>query len=484
MAVETDLTLLKRRRTRIVATIGPASREPAVLRQLLQAGVDVVRLNFSHGSHDDHRATYQAVREAAKEAGRPVAVLADLCGPKIRVGLFPGGPITLVEGGEVTVTTRQVPGTSELICSQYEALAGDVVTGDRILLDDGALELKVLAVAGTEIRARVVVGGVLKDKKGMNLPGVKVSAPALTEKDRTDAAFALSLGVDWIALSFVQKAADVHELRALIDAAGGRASIIAKIEKPEALADIDGIMHAADGIMVARGDLGVELPLQQVPLAQDQLISLAREHRKPVIVATQMLESMISAPRPTRAEVSDVAGAVRAGADAVMLSAETAAGRYPVQAVQTMDLVCRQREAWEWKQGAFKAFAIADLPDGTCSIEDAVAAATAQLSRDLLVRAIVVGPGQERAVAVMSALHPASPIIALATDPAASQRDALRWGVVPVTVAAGKGSDLRLWASLVAAEYGLAGTGQRVLLVSGFSADPARHAPSVTVVTV
>ena len=484
MAIETDLTLLKRRRTRIVATIGPASREPAVLRQLMQAGLDVVRMNFSHGTHEEHRAAYQAVRAAAAEAGRPVAVLADLCGPKIRVGLFPGGPVTLVEGRELTITTRQVPGTAELICSQYEALASDVRAGDRILLDDGAMELKVLSVAGTEIRARVVVGGVLKDKKGMNMPGVAVSAPALTEKDRKDAAFALSLGVDWIALSFVQKTEDVLELRRLITAAGGQARIIAKIEKPEALAAIDGILGASDGIMVARGDLGVELPLQQVPIAQDQLISLARAQRKPVIVATQMLESMITAPRPTRAEVSDVAGAVRAGADAVMLSAETAAGRYPVQAVQTMDLICRQREAWEWQQGAFKAFAQADLPDGQCTIEDAVTAATAQLSRDLLVRAIIVGPGQDQAVAVMSAMRPGSPIVALTLEAAASQRDALRWGVLPVTLPAGQGRDLRQWANQVATEHGLAGSGQRVLLVSGFSADPAQHAPSVTVVTV
>src|SRR5438874_4343352 len=347
-------TLLKRRRTRIVATVGPASREPAILEQLIHAGVDVLRLNLSHGDHGEHRVACERIRAAAGKLGEPVAVLADLCGPKIRVGKFRDGRIELHDDERVTVTTRDVVGVPGLIPSQYHALADDVRPGDRILLDDGLLELHVESVAGTEITCTVVSGGVLKDHKGMNLPGVSVSSPALTDKDRDDAHFALGIGVDWLALSFVRRASDVEDLQRLITSTGQATPVIAKIEKPEALACIDEILDAAGGIMVARGDLGVELPPETVPIAQEELVLRARRKNKPVIVATQMLESMVENARPTRAEVSDVSHAVFAGADAVMLSAETSVGAHPVRAVEMMDHVARQVEGWQWSEGAFR----------------------------------------------------------------------------------------------------------------------------------
>ncbi len=314
-------TPLRRRRTKIVATVGPACRDPAVLEDLLRAGVNVFRLNLSHGDHAGHRANFANIQSAAAAAGAAIAVLADLCGPKIRVGSFAGGSITLKSGQTVTVTTRDVLGEPGLIPSQYPALAEDVRPGDRILLDDGMLELHVDSVAGSDIACTVTAGGVLKDRKGMNLPGVLVSSPALTDKDRDDARFALDLGVDFLALSFVRRPSDVADLKSLIAAAGSTAPVIAKIEKPEALDAIDEILDAADGLMVARGDLGVELAPEAVPIVQHDLIERARRRHKPIIVATQMLESMVEHPRPTRAEVSDVSHAVFAGADAVMLSA-------------------------------------------------------------------------------------------------------------------------------------------------------------------
>ncbi|MCK5668733.1 MAG: pyruvate kinase, partial [Gammaproteobacteria bacterium] len=291
MGIVTDIKLLKNRRTKILATLGPASDSAEVIRKLIEAGVNVFRLNMSHGEHASHENTYKLVRSIADELGKPIAVLADLCGPKIRTGRFKDGQITLVNGEAVTVTTRDVEGEPGLIPSQYEALAEDVKPGDRILLNDGNLELKVDAIDGTEISCTIVYGGILKNNKGINLPGVNVSAPSLTDKDRDDAQFALGLGVDFMALSFVRCAADINDLKLIVSDAGANTNIIAKIEKPEALEDINGILDAADGIMVARGDLGVELKPEQVPVAQSQLINKARQKFKPVIVATQMLES-------------------------------------------------------------------------------------------------------------------------------------------------------------------------------------------------
>lgn len=480
MAIETTVPLLKRRRTRIVATLGPASTAPDILDALLRQGVDVFRLNFSHGSHDGHAATFRAIKDAAARTGTDPAVLADLCGPKIRAGRFADGAIELVAGTEVTITTRDVLGGDGLIPSAYAGIVDDVKPGVRVLLDDGKLELEVLAVDGTEIRCRVRHGGVLKDRKGINLPDSAVSAPSLTEQDAADARFAMQLGVDWLALSFVRHARDIDALRALVKDCGADVGIVAKIEKPEALRDFDGILDACDAIMVARGDLGVELLPEQVPVAQDLLVRGARARHRPVIVATQMLESMIVDARPTRAEVSDVAHAVMSGADAVMLSAETASGAHPVAAVAMMDRIARQAEGWLWAQGAFGTI-VHDAQES--GVAGALATATAQLSRDLGIRAIAVVSRTGLSAQVMSAARPAAPIVALSPDPAICRRLRLSWGLVPVTVSAEALADTPAAAVRAAMDLELCPAGERLLLVQGFQADPAASQPSVTVLT-
>ena len=489
MPVDTAVKRLKRRRTKIVATLGPASQGPEKLEALVRAGVEVFRLNFSHGSHAEHAETYARVREAAARAHEPVAVLADLCGPKIRAGRFEGGSLGLVAGSRVTVTVRDVPGGPGLIPSAYQGLAGDVEPGSRILLDDGNFELRVERVEGTEISCLVVSGGTLKDRKGINLPGVKVSAPSLTGKDREDAAFAMELGVDLIALSFVRQAADVADLRDLVSAAGSSAAIIAKIEKPEALQAIDAILAVSDGIMVARGDLGVELPPESVPIAQAQLVDLARAHGKPVIVATQMLESMTRNPRPTRAEVTDVSNAVASGADAVMLSAETAAGDHPLGAVEMMDRIARQTEGYMWRRGAFGSMVPLPQtprdPDTPLDVHEAVALATGRLSRDLMVRAIVVFTRSGWSAGVVASSRPQAPVLAVSEQAATCRRMNLLWGVVPVQhVFAESTEELHDVARRLALESGLAAPGEHILRVWGFHSEPEKNVPTLSVLSV
>lgn len=481
--IDTDVPLLLHRRTRIVATLGPATRSPEAIRRMVEAGVDVARLNMSHGTPEEHAERYAGVRAAAAATGRAVAVLVDLSGPKIRTGSFPGGGIDLTDGSTVCVTTRDVPGAVGLIPSNYPALARDVRAGDRILLDDGNLELRVASSDGVDVSCVVVHGGRLKDRKGINLPGVALSTPALTDKDRRDARFAVELGADLLALSFVRSAADVLELRELTTRLGRVVPIIAKIEKPEALADIEAILAAADGIMVARGDLGVELPPEQVPLAQEQLIERARAHAKPVIVATQMLESMVDHARPTRAEVSDVANAVRSGADAVMLSAESAVGAYPYGAVQTMDQVARQTEGYLFERGAFGSLRTRESAGAHHHVTDAISAATAQLSRDLMVRGIVVITRQGHTAAIISASRPAAPTIVASADPAVARAAGLLWGVIPREVDAQAVEDPVALTRRLVLETGLGGAeGDHALLVRGFHPDPALSSPSLTVV--
>ena len=486
MAIDIQQKLLKQRRTRIVATVGPASSDSETLMALIKAGVDVFRLNMSHGTHAGHSAAYAAIRDAASACGREVAVLADLCGPKIRCGLFDGDRIELVTGTDVVVTTRQVLGRPGLIPSQYAALHEDVRPGARILLDDGNLELRVIAIEDQDVHCRVVQGGVLKNKKGINLPDVAVSAPALTAQDREDARFSLALGVDSLAQSFVRDASAILAFRTRLAASGASADteIIAKIEKPEALHDIDAILDAADGIMVARGDLGVELPAESVPYIQSELIDRARARSKPVIVATQMLESMIGNPRPTRAEVSDVSTAVMAGADAVMLSAETASGAFPVQAVATMDRVARQTEAYLWRNGAFESILNGPPRPAPIPLAEAVAKATSQLSRDLQVRAIFVVSTSGLSARQVSSGRPAAPIVAVSSDLRSVRRMCLLWGVVPSDAApeALKHSD-KLARERVCA-LGLAMPGQRLLQVSGFRDDEEQSSPTIGVLMV
>ncbi|MCD0448756.1 pyruvate kinase [Actinocorallia sp. API 0066] len=332
------------RRAKIVSTIGPACSSREQIRALVEAGIDVARLNMSHGSHEQHEEVYRFLRDAAEATGRGIGVLADLQGPKIRIGRFPDGPVRLNVGDEFTITTEDVPGTRKEVSTTYKGLPGDVVAEDLVLVDDGKVSLRVLEVDGSRVRTEVVVGGMVSDNKGLNLPGVAVSVPALTAKDEADLRWALRVGVDMVALSFVRNAADAQECYRIMDEEGVRVPLIAKIEKPQAVAALPEIVDAFDCIMVARGDLGVELPLEQVPIVQKRAIELCRDKAHPVIVATQMLESMISAPRPTRAEASDVANAIFDGADAVMLSGETAVGQHPIEAVKTMSRIAAAAE--------------------------------------------------------------------------------------------------------------------------------------------
>jgi len=333
------------RRAKIVCTLGPASSSPERLKELVAAGMDVARLNMSHGGYDDHLTNLQNVRNAAETAGRPVGVLADLQGPKIRLGRFASGKEMLAEGATFAITTEDIQGTAERCSTTYKGLPGDVRSGDVILIDDGRLLLRAKDITDTDVITEVVVGGPVSNNKGINLPGVAVSVPAMSSKDTEDLRWALRNGVDMVALSFVRSAKDIEAVHAVMDEEGRRVPVIAKIEKPQAVENLSEIIDAFDAFMVARGDLGVELPLEEVPLVQKGIVTAARRWAKPVIVATQMLESMISSPRPTRAEASDVANAILDGADAVMLSGETSVGEYPVRSVQTMARIVENTEA-------------------------------------------------------------------------------------------------------------------------------------------
>ena len=484
MSIITQINLLKKRRTKIIATLGPASSEPDQIRKLINAGVNIFRQNMSHGDHDYHAKTYKLIREIADDLKQPIGILADLCGPKIRTGKFKTGSIELENNSTVTVTTRDVEGKPGLIPSQYSALANDVEPGDRILLADGTLELEVDKVEDTEIKCTVIYGGTLGNHKGINLPGVNVSAPSLTDKDKVDAQFALDLGVDFLALSFVRSASDIIELRELIEAHEHNAHIIAKIEKPEALDDATSILDVSDGIMVARGDLGVELNPEQVPVAQHQLIDLARKKFKPVIVATQMLESMIENARPTRAEVTDVAYAVTLGTDAIMLSGETAVGAFPIDAVRMMDRIARQTESYLWSQHAYGA----KVPEKSSSIAvpiwDAVANSMAQLAQDLKVSAVVVISQSGMSAATMTSARPAAPVVAITGSKAVCRKLALLWSAIPVhSENAGKTNPNEL-ARQVVIDEGLAYGGEKVLLIRGFHGETALNTPSVTVITI
>src|ERR1700694_3442994 len=334
------------RHSKMVCTIGPASRSPRMIDRLLRAGMDVARLNFSHGTHEEHAKNISMLRAAAIEHEKPIAILADLQGPKIRTGpLAGGGPVMLRSGQKFMITTAKILGDSTRVNTVFTPLPHEVHRGDRILLSDGLIELRVEKVSGREVICQVVNGGALGEHKGINLPGIKLRVPALTPKDRADLKFALKHGADYIAVSFVRRPEDVVLAKTLVRRAGKDTPVIAKLEKPEAIENLDAILRVADGVMVARGDLGVEMNPEKVPVVQKTIIARAREFRRPVITATQMLESMTENPRPTRAEASDVANAIFDGSDAVMLSAETASGAYPLEAVEMMDRIIREAEA-------------------------------------------------------------------------------------------------------------------------------------------
>ncbi|MBL0741338.1 pyruvate kinase [Chryseolinea lacunae] len=371
-------------KTKIVATVGPASNSKEMLRSLIKEGVDVFRLNFSHGTHEDHLKVIKNVRELNAEMGSQISLLQDLQGPKIRVNEMEPGIV--IEGGQtLIITTRELLGNREIVSTSYKTLPKDVKIGDMILVDDGKIELKVTEIRGDDVVTEVVYGGPLKSRKGINLPFTKVSAPSLTEKDMKDLEFGLANDVDWIALSFVRKAEDIHSMRAIMDKAKSQARIVAKIEKPEALSNIDEIIAATDGVMVARGDLGVEIWMEEVPMVQKMLVEKCNRAGKPVIVATQMMESMIENPRPTRAETNDVANAVMDGADALMLSAETASGRYPLEVIRSM---VRTIASVEKNADIYYRFREVDKKSPTY-IHDNFVLAACKLAKDVGAKAIV-----------------------------------------------------------------------------------------------
>jgi pyruvate kinase len=455
------------RGTRIVATVGPACRDRKVLERLAQAGVDVVRLNFSHGEHAQHLEALLAVREIAERLGRPIAVLQDLSGPKIRTGRMKGGePVELKAGARITITIDEtIEGTAERISTTYDPLPRDVSPGDRILLDDGNLELKVLQASLQEVECEVVYGGLLKPNKGMNLPGVKLSTPALTEKDRRDLAFGIEHKVDYVALSFVRQAADVEECKALIKSLGGTAPVIAKIEKREAMDRLPYILEIADGVMVARGDLGVELSTEEVPTLQKRIIEMANAAGRVVITATQMLESMIENPRPTRAEASDVANAILDGTDAIMLSAETASGRFPVESVATMARIAVYTEEYGTFQPPDR---VTGAP--TSQVARSLARVARSVAEELGCKLIVAFTESGSTARVVSSYRPRVPIAAITYNEDTYRRLALWWGVVPVKSAFAETTDeMIVKGEALLKSHGMAVTGDTVLMLAGQS---------------
>ena len=414
--------------TKIIATVGPASRSPDVLRQLLTAGVDVFRLNFSHGTHESHAETYRAIRKVAADCGRHIAVMQDLSGPKIRTGPLAGSePLQLTEGAEVRIAAGDRPCEPGRIFTPYRQLIESARADDRLLLDDGRIELRVVGRDGDELVTSVVSGGPLGGHKGINAPGVELPPSALTAKDEDDLRFGLELGVDFVALSFVQTAADVRRARDLSTAAGRRVPLIAKIERPAAVENLDEILQVAQGVMVARGDLGLEMPLERVPRVQKEIIRLARTYGRPVIVATQVLESMRTEPRPTRAEVSDAANAVDEGTDAIMLAGETAIGAYPVRAVQMLDRVICEAEALPSAERITPSSDPTGSRHGRALCEAAVTLAAAGQAD-----AIVAVTREGKTARLLSALRPPAPIFAAAPGTDVASTLALFWGVTPV----------------------------------------------------
>jgi len=449
------------RRAKIVATLGPATSSYEDIRAIIDAGVDVARMNLSHGSYDVHEAVYANVRKAAEDSGRAVAVLVDLQGPKIRLGKFEGGPYDLAVGDIFTITIDEVLGTKELSGTTYKGLPGDVAPGDFLLIDDGKVKVRVVKSDATTVTTEVVVAGAVSNNKGINLPGVAVNVPALSEKDEDDLRWGLKLGADLIALSFVRNADDITRVHEIMAEEGRKVPVIAKIEKPQAVEHLEAIVDAFDAIMVARGDLGVELPLEAVPIVQKRAVELARRMAKPVIVATQMLESMISSPVPTRAETSDVANAVLDGADAVMLSGETSVGEYPVITVQTMARIVESTE----EHGLERIPALGTKPR---TQGGAITLAAAEVADFVGARYVCVFTESGDSARRMSRLRFKIPMKAFTPDPAIRRRMALTWGIESFLVPRVTHTDaMYMQVDEVLIGQGLAEVGDVVVVISG-----------------
>jgi pyruvate kinase len=449
------------RRTKIVATIGPATSKPEVLRRLIEAGATTLRLNFSHGTHEDHQRSIRLIRQTAFELDRPVAILQDLQGPKIRLGIFENGKISLSKGDRFILTNQDVVGTQEISSVTYKMLAEEVPVGATILLDDGKVEMIVEDVKPQtgELHCRVVVGGFLSNSKGVNFPGVYLSIKALTEKDRQDLMFGLDRGVDWVALSFVRNPQDVLEIKELISNAGKKVPVIAKIEKHEAIEQMEAILTLCDGVMIARGDLGVELPAEDVPILQKRLIVTANRLGIPIITATQMLDSMVNNPRPTRAEISDVANAILDGTDSVMLSNETAVGSYPVEAVETMARIAVRIEQERMNR---------NLEDTRRSIPNAISQAVSQIAEQLDASAIMSLTKSGATARNVSKFRPRKPILAVTPHVNVARELQMVWGVKPLLVLDLSSPDQTFQAAIsVALEKNLLAEGDLVVTTAG-----------------
>jgi pyruvate kinase len=451
----------RERAVKIVSTLGPASSSREVIQRLFEAGADIFRLNFSHGTHEEHAERYRYIRELEAKYGRPVGVMADLQGPKIRVGDFEGGRIELKNGASFTIDADPTPGDEYRVSMSNPEIFSSLEPGHDLLLDDGKVRLEVTEAAADHVVTRVIVGGTLSNHKGLNIPGALLPIAALTQKDRKDLAFALDMGADYIALSFVQRPADVAEARKLI---GGRAAVLVKLEKPLAIQHLDEIVDLTDAVMVARGDLGVEAPPEDVPSLQKKIIQASRNAGKPVIVATQMLESMINSPTPTRAEASDVATAVFDGADAVMLSAETAAGKYPLEAVSIMDRIIRRAQS----DPNYQLYVNRDRRGSSGSAADAITEAAGMVARTISAAAIVTFTRTGSTTLRASRMRPSVPILGLTPDLKTARRLALAWGVHSVhSREIEQFADMVTYAARVAKEQEFAVVGQRLVVTAG-----------------
>lgn len=425
------------KKTKIVCTIGPASEKKEILRELMNNGLNVCRLNFSHGSHEEHKVRIDVIKELRDEIQKPVAILLDTKGPEIRTGKFADPEVLLEEGQQFTITTKELLGTKDICSVSYDGLADDVKPGDRILIDDGLVGLKVKEIKDSDIICTVENAGIVKNNKGVNVPNVKINLPAITEKDRGDIEFGIREGIDFIAASFVRKAADVLAIREILEANNATdIQIISKIENQEGVDNIDEILAVSDGLMVARGDLGVEIPTEEMPIVQKMLIKKCNDLGKPVITATQMLDSMIRNPRPTRAEVTDIANAIYDGTDAIMLSGETAAGKYPLESVKTMATIAKRTEETLNYDEMLKSRKLTEI-----NITDAISHATCTTAIDLKASAIVTATASGHTARMVSKFRPQSPIIAATTSERVMRRLILSWGVYPILATTGNSTD-------------------------------------------